>query len=107
MMDEGMQHAIAAYTSIVSTMSPEHRAQTIFSREKELPGIFEEILAAHDWDALGFGFYRYYLERHIELDSGEGGHGELTEGHELDQDVLLHFYTNRYLFYKVGLLTKE
>jgi hypothetical protein len=100
---ENLKNAIRGYGVIMHNMSPEHRAQTIFSRERELPGIFEKILGAHDWDALGFGFYRYYLERHIMLDSASGGHADLTREHELNEDVLLKFYGARYMLYQNGL----
>lgn len=76
------------------------RAMTIFSREQELPDIFKNILAAHDWEALGLGFYKYYLERHMELDSQDGGHAELTKGFELDEAVLEKFYQIRLDLYK-------
>lgn len=95
--------AVTTYNETIERMSAEHRAQTVFSREAELPGIFEAILAAHDWDKHGFGFYRYYLERHIELDSGPEGHGELTNKFELDPAVLLHFYNARLKLYADGL----
>ncbi len=73
---------------------------TIFSREHELPNIFEKILTAHNWNALGFGFYKYYLERHIELDGGEGGHANLVADFETDNKVLLKFYKARLELYQ-------
>ncbi len=76
------------------------RAMTIFSREQELPDIFEKILKSHNWDKLGLGWFRYYLERHIELDSSDGGHAELTKDFELDEKVLEMFYTIRLNLYK-------
>lgn len=76
------------------------KAMTIFSREQELPDIFKNILGAHDWDALGLGFYKYYLERHIELDSEDGGHADLTKGFELDEVVLEKFYQIRLNLYR-------
>ena len=61
--------AVNKYNNVLESMTDSERAMTIFSREHELPNIFEKILEAHDWDSLGFGFYKYYLDRHIELDS--------------------------------------
>ncbi len=76
------------------------RAITIFSREQELPDIFKSILKAHDWEAHGFGFFKYYLERHIELDSVDGGHAELTKDFKLDETVLEKFYQIRLDLYR-------
>ncbi len=83
---------------------------TIISREQELPGIFQKILFAHDWDALGFGSYRYYLARHIQLDSQESGHGDLTtqfsqeHNFELSTEVLDRFWSARFALYYEALL---
>jgi len=88
------------YYTAVSNMPKKQRAMTIFSREQELPTIFNEILKSHDWESLRLGFFKYYLERHIELDSAEGGHGELTKDFELEDNLLLTFYTARLAMYK-------
>jgi hypothetical protein len=76
------------------------RAMTIFSREQELPDIFQSILKAHDWEKERLGFFKYYLERHIELDGEDGGHADLTKGFELDESVLKKFYQSRLNMYK-------
>lgn len=76
------------------------RAMTIFSREQELPDIFHKIVDAHDWDALGLGFFKYYLDRHIAIDSADGGHGDLTKDFEMDEDILLKFYQIRLNLYR-------
>jgi hypothetical protein len=76
------------------------RAMTIFSREQELPDIFHKIVKAHDWDALGLGFFKYYLERHIAIDSEDGGHGDLTKSFQIDEEMLFKFYTIRLNLYK-------
>jgi hypothetical protein len=76
------------------------RAMTIFSREQELPDIFHNIVKAHDWDALGLGFFKYYLNRHIALDSVDGGHGDLTKSFPMDDEILLKFYQVRLQLYK-------
>ena len=88
------------YYKTLESMSDAERAMTIFSREHELPNIFEEILRAHKWRALGFGFYEYYLERHIELDGEEGGHANLVADFETDDEVLLKFYKARLELYQ-------
>jgi len=77
----------ARYLSAVWTLPPEVRAMSIFSRERELPGIFSQVLRAKDWSALGLPAYRYYLKRHIYLDSREGGHAELLAGFPVDESV--------------------
>lgn len=98
------------YNNAVEALRADERAMTIISREQELPGIFEKILSAHDWDALGFGFYRYYLNRHIEIDSKEGGHGDLTvqfsqgKSFELKPDILDCFWNARLDLYREALL---
>ncbi len=88
------------YLKYMKTLEPKHRAMTIFSREQELSGIFQKILDSHNWEQLGLGFFKYYLERHIELDSTEGGHGDLLEDLALDDNVLLEFYIQRLKLYK-------
>jgi hypothetical protein len=76
------------------------RAMTIFSREQELPDIFHKIVDAHDWNALGLGFFKYYLDRHITIDSADGGHSDLTKDFPLDEKVLEKFYTIRLQLYR-------
>lgn len=79
---------------------------TLVSREVSLKGIFQKILKAHDWDELGYGYYKYFLERHIELDSADGGHEELTsrlvdlEDYELWLGI---FWDKRWRVYKTLL----
>jgi hypothetical protein len=80
-----------------------HRAMTIFSRELELPKIFEKIVESHDWDMYGLGFYEHYLREHIRLDSAEGGHGDRVKDLPMLDSVLLRFYSTRYTLYKQGL----
>lgn len=94
------RNAKKKYLQNVRMFSDADRAMTVFSREHELPNIFEEILIAHKWRALVFGFYEYYLERHIELDSEEGGHANLVANFETDDEVLLRFYKARLELYQ-------
>jgi hypothetical protein len=98
------------YRNVVEAFRANERAMTIISREQELPGIFEEILSAHDWNALGLGFYQYYLSRHIQIDSQESGHRDLTtqfsrdQGFELSPEVLDDFWSARLNLYQEALL---
>lgn len=92
--------ACAEYHKVLESMSDSERAMTIFSREQELSGIFEEIVKSHDWQTLGFGFYQYYLERHIEIDTKEGGHADLVSTFELDEEALHTFYNARLALYE-------
>jgi hypothetical protein len=111
-VDVRVSNAYAKYLATVEGFSAQERAITIISREQELPGIFERILAAHDWEKLGFGFYEYYLSRHIELDSTNGGHGDLTKqfsqdkSFTLEPEVLERFWTARDELYQEALLPK-
>lgn len=66
-----------AYTFFIDAAYTPMKLLTLVSRERELQGIFEKILHAHDWDVLGYGFYKYFLERHLELDGEEGGHEDM------------------------------
>lgn len=91
--------AIRDYTDAVEDFPAEERAMTVFSREEELTLIFRKIVKAHDWDALGYGFYKHYLESHILFDSGDGGHHHLTEHFPLHEDVLDRFYEIRFKLY--------
>lgn len=88
------------YRFYIDLLQPRDRGTTIYSREQELPNIFREILAAHDWEGLGLGFFQYYLERHIELDSQEGGHANLVKSYPLYPDVLDKFWVARLKLYK-------
>ncbi len=98
-----LEFGVGQYLRTVESMTSEERAMTVFSREYELPGIFFAIREAHPWGGFGYDFYRYYLSRHIELDSGEGGHGELTKKYKLNARVLDRFYTARLKMYKGAL----
>jgi hypothetical protein len=88
------------YRFYIDFLQSRDRGVTIYSREQELPHIFREILAAHDWEGLGLGFFQYYLNRHIELDSQEGGHADLVKSYPLSPDVLGEFWAARLKLYK-------
>jgi hypothetical protein len=97
----GIETAMAEYTrELVDHFSETERAMTVFSREKELTSIFQKIVEAHDWDGIGFGFYKHYLESHISFDSGEGGHHYLTKHFPLHESVLERFYQARLKLYQ-------
>jgi hypothetical protein len=88
------------YLESVRKLPKEVRAMSIFSREQELPGIFERILEAKNWKAPGLAEFRYYLEKHILLDSKEGGHADLVEDFLID-DRMKEFYKIRMEMYRI------
>ena len=94
-----LPEAMEKYVRAVEEFSDTDRAMTVFSREEELALIFEKIVAAHDWEALGFGFYKYYLKQHILFDSGDSGHAHLTKHFPMHLQTLEKFYTIRLNIY--------
>ncbi|MEJ0053675.1 MAG: hypothetical protein WDN10_03030 [bacterium] len=95
-----VEAASQEYVHAVETLSPADRAMTVFSREEELTSIFEKVVAAHDWEKLGYGFYLYYLKQHIFFDSGDGGHHHLTQHFPLHPEILEKFYQERLKMYQ-------
>lgn len=91
----------AEYLSQCRALDDETRAATIFSREEELPRIFSCFLTApeQNWEIPVLNAYRYYLDRHIALDSGEGGHAELVGDLSVD-DRVESFYHARFRLYR-------
>jgi hypothetical protein len=83
------------YLAACRALDPHTRAMTVFSREEELSGIFARFLDARDWSAPGVYAFRHYLGTHIVLDSGEGGHHELTNDFPVD-DSVRPFYEARF-----------
>ncbi len=77
--DSHLFHVIKDYLQFVRPLPPDEKLATLVSREHELHGIFENMLDAHDWESLGYGFFSYFLERHIQLDSEDGGHDEIAK----------------------------
>ncbi len=88
---------------IFADMSYEDRAMSIFSREEELSKIFSDMLEKipvfkskklpeH------LRAYKYYLERHIALDSEVGGHQDLVKEFKITDEVS-HFYELRLNLY--------
>jgi len=92
--------AIAGYLEACRALPPEVRAKSVFSREEELSGIFEAILENEHWTTETLQAFRYYLQRHIELDREEGGHADLVSAYTID-DVVLPFYEARLNLYRV------
>jgi hypothetical protein len=79
------------YRKTIRAFTPKLRAMSIFSREEDLPHIFSKILASSVWKSnlpIHLQAFRFYLLKHVELDSKEGGHGDmvshLTTTNELD-----------------------
>jgi hypothetical protein len=97
--DVELERFASIYLEKCRSFDDKTRAMTIFSREEELSGIFQRILKAKDWAALGLPAFKYYLESHIALDSQEGGHAELTKEFHLDES-LKPFYEARLEMYK-------
>lgn len=75
------------------------RAMTIFSREEELSGIFNRILSNENFNTPALKAFKYFLERHVVLDSKMGGHHDLTKDHPIDNSVQ-GFYELRYDMYR-------
>lgn len=95
--------AFRHYNEFMDSLESREIAMTIFSRESELPGIFKIILESHDWKMLDLDWFAYYLRRHIELDSEEGGHADLTKKYSLDDEVLFKYWTARLELYRTVL----
>lgn len=93
------QEASSKYLKDCRFLPNEVRAMSVFSREEELERIFKEILKAKDWSAPGLAEYRFFLERHILLDTEEGGHHDLTKEFPVD-DRVLPFYMSRLELYR-------
>lgn len=90
----------ATYVNQVRRLNREVRIMSIVSREQELPGVFTSILKANGWDELPeLRAFKYYLERHIALDSGEGGHADLLSKFEVT-DAVTPFYKARLKMYR-------
>ena len=87
------------YMRRVDALPDETVVMSIVSREQELPGIFTRILTAPRWQAPGLPEFKYYLQRHIALDSAEGGHADMLRGMPVD-DRLIDFYRARLDMYR-------
>lgn len=99
-VDQSLAEATLKYLNACRGLDSKSRAMTIFSREHELNSIFEAILQNDHWKTTVLEAFKYYLQRHIELDTGEGGHADLTDQYPID-DSVLPFYTARLELYRV------
>ncbi len=98
-VSRGVLEAGLKYQEAIRKLSPEVRAMSIVSRESELPGIFEQVLKAENWQSPALVAFRYYLTTHIELDSMEGGHADMLSDFPVD-DRLTDFYSARLEMYR-------
>ncbi len=92
--------AIEQYLAACRALPTEIRAKSVFSREEELSGIFNAIIENEHWTTEALQAFRFYLQRHIELDSKDGGHADLVSGYQID-DAVLPFYEARLDLYRV------
>lgn len=95
-----LEEAFQTYLLECRSLSAPTRAMTVFSREQELSGIFQNILKNEHWKGETLQAFRYYLEQHIALDGAANGHGELVRHHPVD-DSVLRFYQVRLDFYRL------
>jgi hypothetical protein len=98
--DADLQVATDLYLEQCRELDPRTRAMTIFSREHELSSIFKAILENTHWDTASLKAFQFYLQRHIALDSDEGGHADLVDDYPID-DAVLPFYQARLNVYRV------
>ncbi len=97
----GVREAGEVYLRSVRALPGHTRAMSIVSRERELPGIFSAILTAPGWNMEPeLEAFEYYLQQHIALDSGEGGHAELLSSFSVD-DSVTPFYEARLEMYRI------
>lgn len=106
-MEPDLGDAARGYLAACRSLDPETRAMTVFSREEELSGIFARFLDAADWSAPGLYAFEHYLRTHIVLDSGEGGHHDLTSDFPLDDRVLPFYQARLDSFQLVGSLARS
>ena len=99
--DETTAESMAEYFAACRALPKEVRADTVFSREHELGGIFEAILQNEHWKGETLEAFQYYLKRHIELDGAEGGHAALLSDEKFPiTDTVLPFYEARLKMYE-------
>ncbi len=98
---EDVRRAGRDYTNTVGQMTARERVMSVISRERELSHIFKRILTAKGWKTCPeLQAFEYYLRRHIELDSGDGGHADLLAKFTVN-DKVEEFYRVRLGMYRV------
>jgi Protein of unknown function (DUF3050) len=100
-LEAELSEVAAEYLAACRALPKHTRAMSVFSREEELPRIFARFLESpkENWDRPILRAYRYYLERHIDLDSAEGGHADLIGDIPVD-DRVEPFYHARFRLYR-------
>ena len=98
--DVSLEGSANRYLEECRKLKPKVRAETVFSREHELGAIFDAILQNEHWTTETLLAYKHFMERHIQLDTEEGGHGDAVAKYPID-DSVLPFYQARLDMYRV------
>jgi hypothetical protein len=87
--DDELSEIGQAYLAAVRNFDDTIRAISIASYEDGgLTRVFNAILRAREWQGVGPGAFKFFLERHIEFDTADcGGHGALTRNLGLDDRI--------------------
>ena len=94
------------YLTSVRALPDEVRAMSIFSREQELPSVFDRILQAPNWRTPALEAFKYYLERHIAIDSQDGGHADLVRNMPITETVSPFYRARLGMYNAVQSLSK-
>lgn len=84
----------------IELSSDYERSMTLFIRESSALGILGLVKNVHDWENLGLGYFKYYINRHLELDEASGGYGNLAENFQINDHIALKFYQERFDIFK-------
>jgi len=77
-----------SYLVKIRRHTPLTRAKSIASYEDDgLRRVFLSMLQAPRWDGPALGAFRFFLLKHVEFDSREGGHGSLSKHLAADDSV--------------------
>lgn len=77
-----------SYLERIRRHPPLTRAKSIASYEDDgLRRVFLSMLQAPRWDGPALGAFRFFLLKHVEFDSREGGHGSLSKHLAADDSV--------------------